>query len=341
MSSNNTTSLSLETISVNTIRGYIVAQLVFVVSCSLNAVCCLMSSLTLWRGKFFTGRMFVLLRIFFLNDGLTSLFVCSLQLWHISNNLNSVPELFSRSTCFWINGLQFFLVISNVLISMMVALDRLQFSLNPTKVIPKYFEPSCFSWSMLIVPFVLSGVLYILSLLDNGGGETVLLYCTARNSTGPKTTVLLWSSIFLFSIGTMLLYVFMLMVACCRKTKVGPVSCHQWKYNESTRKERCRDTSEDVQETQPQLGHHDHRLFFRGTTSKRTVDGVCNPNARYAALGGHILWLADICRGFGVHGHSPFVKSVSSRVCQIVWCQTCTVNSLKSDFRSRLVDFYP
>jgi len=219
MSSNNS-SLSLAVVSLNTIRSYLVPQLLFVGATSLNLVCCVAASLILWRGKFFTGRMFVLLRLFFLNDSLVSICVCSIQLWHIYNNVSGGDELYTRTTCFWINGLQFFFVINNNLISMTVALDRLQFSLNPTKVISKYFQPSCSSLSMLIVPLVLSGLLYISALLDTEGGNALMVYCSARNSTGPNTTMLLWASIFLISIGTMLLYVFMLMAACCRKTKV-------------------------------------------------------------------------------------------------------------------------
>jgi len=90
---------------------------------------------------------------------------------------------------------------------MMIALDRLQFSLNPAKNEEKKFKKSCVSLSILTVPFILSGLLYFLALYDSGNDKGILVYCTARNSTGPKTTVLLWASIFVFSSCTLILYV--------------------------------------------------------------------------------------------------------------------------------------
>jgi len=88
--SNNTSTSSLATQSVQVIRSYLIPQLLYVFATSVNAGCCLLSSRVLWRGKFFTGRLFVLLRLFFLNDVITSIYTLCLQLWHISNNVRQV-----------------------------------------------------------------------------------------------------------------------------------------------------------------------------------------------------------------------------------------------------------
>jgi len=131
---NNTTALlSKADQSVAIIRAYFFSQLTYMVPCQVNILFCTISILTLWRSKFFTGRLFVLLRLFILNDLTLSLFTSSLQLWHIFNGIFGVPELYSRFVCLLLNGWQFPLVTNNALLASMVALDRLQFSLQPTK----------------------------------------------------------------------------------------------------------------------------------------------------------------------------------------------------------------
>jgi len=171
-----------------------------------------------------SGRVFLLLRIFFVNDGLGTSYACCVQFWHIYHNLKNGTEIFTRPDCFWINGILFFFLSNNALIPLMVALDRLHCTLHPQMKYPKNFQPTPVSIAMLVVPFVVSGLLYLLAMLDNGDKEIIVVYCTSRASTGPRSTILVWASIFGINLVTTMLYVVMLVKASRGNGQVEPTT---------------------------------------------------------------------------------------------------------------------
>jgi len=215
----NNTTVSLASISVNINRSYLTAQLILSSSCFINSLCCLLSLLTLSRGKCFHGRVFVLLRLFFVNDGLVSIYALFLQLFHVYNNVNRIPELYSRFKCFWIVGEQCFFMSNNVLITVMIAMDRLKFTLQPKKPIPGKLEFSCLTLFMLITPFVLSVLIYIWALLDYGDSSVIFLYCSSRVAL-PSLWV--WALIFVFSFVSLVMYLIMLVATHCKTIQIEP-----------------------------------------------------------------------------------------------------------------------
>jgi len=142
-----TNNSTLVSISINTVRRYLVPQLLLIFFGLCNVLFCLVSSLTLWRGaKTLSGRVFVLLRIFFLNDFLGTCYACCVQFWHVYNNVQGYAEIFRRPECFWINGILFFFLSNNALVAMMVALDRLHCTLHSRTKVAKNFEPIFGEW---------------------------------------------------------------------------------------------------------------------------------------------------------------------------------------------------
>jgi len=215
----NNTTVSLASISININRSYLTAQLIVGSSCFINSLCCILSLVTLSRGKCFHGRVFALLRLLFVNDGLVSIYVLFLQILHVYNNVNSIPELYTRFKCFWIAGEQFFFIPNNALITMMIAMDRLKFTLQPKKPIPEKLEFSCLTLFMLITPYVVSGLIYIWALLDYGDSSVIFLYCSSRVAA-PNFWV--WASVFVFTFVSLVMYLIMLVATHCKTTQIEP-----------------------------------------------------------------------------------------------------------------------
>jgi len=123
-----------------------------------------------------------------------------------------VPELYTQLKCFWIVGFQSFFLTNNAMITMMVALDRLKFSLQPKKPIPEKLHLSCLSIFMLIMPFIISSVIYVAILWNHGESSTVILYCSTRAASAIFWP---WALLFAFSFVTLVMYVTMLIAVQC------------------------------------------------------------------------------------------------------------------------------
>jgi len=170
-SSSNTT-VSLESQSIAMIRGFTSQLTVLASASAVNLLACLLSSVILWRQRanLFISRVFLLLRIFLVNDAATSTFGLSFALWHMQNGWRGVPEIVPRPTCFAYIGVLYFMMINSNLISMAIGLDRLQSVWAPTKaagLAAHEFQLSAATMAMIGVPFGVSGAIYLVALLDN------------------------------------------------------------------------------------------------------------------------------------------------------------------------------
>jgi len=212
---NSTSSLSAQ--SVEIIRSYLIPQMLFLIFGTLNAVCCFFSLTILQRLKQISGRVFVLFQVLFLNDALMSVYIICYQIYHLYNGINGIGEVQSRKTCFLSAGFRFLLSINGDLISMMLAIDRLKFAyLKPHQQIlhnNHKFRFNFASVTMIFLPFVLSGSIYLVALFAKDDPTILILYCSGRDSSSFWVTMMLWGSIFCINLITMLLYTFMLLVA--------------------------------------------------------------------------------------------------------------------------------
>jgi len=221
MTSNNTsTSKSLESLSIATIRSLLIPQLLYLVFGTVNLLASTICIIVLFRGKQFTGRTFVFLRLFFVQDFLLTLYMLVVNsIWHLFNNLFGRSEIFPRYACFRFTGVLFCMVINNSMLTFMISIDRLRMTLKPTLGSLK------FKWTpgtafMILTPSMVSCLLYIVSLFDNADSSTIVLYCTTRSSTGPKTTLLFWYTLTSSSYATLFIYLFMLLTARCKLAQI-------------------------------------------------------------------------------------------------------------------------
>jgi len=118
---------TLQELSLGIIRGFLPIQLFNMSIFTINTSACLLSFLVLWRqSKQFKSRVFMLLRLFFLNDACTSLFTLACNIWHVQNGLRGIDEVLPRPFCFNIVGAQHFLFLNNAMITLLIGLDRLE-----------------------------------------------------------------------------------------------------------------------------------------------------------------------------------------------------------------------
>jgi len=201
--------------SLQIIHSYFLPQLLYMFFCPLNLVCCSVSFLILNKNSktLFYGRTFLLLRVFFLNDLICSAYIWAYQSWHIANNFSAHDEAMPRSHCFRIVGPQLFFIFNNILLSLMIGIDRwlsiYSISRQDSQVADQRLT-SLRTICMLSVPFVTSGLVYTSCALDNGDADKLVLYCSARVCTGPRTTRFMWSSQLALNTITVLAYLGML-----------------------------------------------------------------------------------------------------------------------------------
>jgi len=210
----------LEALSVATIRSYTVSQWIFLVVGMINTAASLTSFTVLYRGKKFTGRTFVFLRVFFVHDCvMTTYMMLSYALYQLYHNIYGVPEVMGRANCFLFTGLLMCMVINSSMLTLMVSFDRLLVSLNPTKGAGK-FEWDARTTSMLVGPFVVSTGLYVGTLFDRADTAAIVTYCSPRAATGPGMVLILWYSQLVPSYLALASYVFMLSAARCKLHQV-------------------------------------------------------------------------------------------------------------------------
>jgi len=192
---------------------------------------CLFSLAVLWRNrKLFASRVFVLLRLFFLNDATTSLFMVICNAWHVHNNVRGIAELFRRSVCFRITGLQYFFVLKNSLITLLIGLDRLQFSPNPIKQSPsrpKYPTLRCLQSRWWFLPGRSCSVAPFTQWpcwMKTARWSTPSC-CTARAELQPGPgRRWSWLSLLITSIFSVSVYLYILIGAYCVRVKIAPTA---------------------------------------------------------------------------------------------------------------------
>jgi len=222
MTSNNTSTISLEDLSIKTIRSLLIPQLLYLIFGTVNLISALLCSIVLFRHrKKFSGRTFSFLRLFFVQDCFLTLYMLIFNsLWHLYNNLFSRAEIFPRYVCFRFTGVLFCMVINNSLLTFLISIDRLRITLRPKSGNVKFNWTFC-TIIMLIGPSIISCVLYIVSLFDNADSSTAfVVYCTTRSSTGPKMTLILWYMLTISSYATLLVYLIMLLFTWFKSIKV-------------------------------------------------------------------------------------------------------------------------
>jgi len=218
------TSLLIQ-LSITLVHEQLKINLVFLVLCLLNCICCLTSLKILLTNKTdYNSRTFAYIKLFFVNELILSMYGICVTFWHIFNATHGHDEVYSKRRCFSLIGLQSFLVRNQFTLNLLISIDRLTVFVKMIRkklTIDDENGWKCTWWFFVPISllFSMNILLQISSYLDKYD-ETLILFCSLKESYGEHVGLLFNTVILLESWLTFFIYIFLLTLTKCKLDKI-------------------------------------------------------------------------------------------------------------------------
>jgi len=222
----NNSSISLNQMSVNFIRGQLIYNSINWLAIFVDLVSALTSLLVLSHSKHkakYRTKTFILLKLLFINSFLFSCCHLPVTTWHIYNGIFGVPELYKRRFCFLINQFDAFFNRHSRLLILLIGFDRLAITVRKSATVTASFNPIRPGFLISTASIVLGNVvLQTFFMSDEFADESPLIYCNLDKSLGKRFGLgMLFFSVLLTWLA-FLLYFAMLIVVLFKQIHGAP-----------------------------------------------------------------------------------------------------------------------
>jgi len=128
--------LNLTQVSIQEVRAMLPIFIIYFFTVLTNGLLCLISLKIFSSNKNnYKTRTYTFLRIFFFNDALLSTYYLMIAIFHLFNVAAGLPELYTKHSCYLLNGVIFLFIRNNVWLALVISVDRLLVLIRKSTVI--------------------------------------------------------------------------------------------------------------------------------------------------------------------------------------------------------------